>query len=69
MEHMSTSREFEIGVLAGDGIGPEVSAATCDVLSEAAKLLDQIAEPEAELLSEQVSECAHGVDLLMTVDR
>src|SRR5215813_12402361 len=29
----------------------------------------QIAESEAELLSEQVSECAHGVDLLMTVDR
>ena len=40
-----------------------------ELLSEAAQLLDQIAEPEAELLSEQVSECAHGVDLLMTVDR
>jgi hypothetical protein len=40
-----------------------------ELLSEAAKLLDQIAEPEAELLSEQISECAHGVDLLMTVDR
>ena len=36
-----------------------------ELLNEAAKLLDQIAEPE----SEQVSECAHGVDLLMTVDR
>jgi 3-isopropylmalate dehydrogenase len=35
---MSNSGQFEIGVLAGDGIGPEVSAATCDVLSEAAKL-------------------------------
>jgi hypothetical protein len=32
-----------------------------ELLSEAAKLLDQIAEPEAELLSEQVSECAHEV--------
>jgi len=40
-----------------------------ELLSEAAKLLDQIAEPEAELLSEQVSECAKGVVLLMTVDR
>jgi hypothetical protein len=40
-----------------------------ELLSEAAQLLDQIAESEAELLSEQVSECAHGVDLLMTVDR
>jgi isocitrate/isopropylmalate dehydrogenase len=36
---MSNSGEFEIGVLAGDGIGPEVSAATYDVLSEAAKVL------------------------------
>src|SRR5262249_30316447 len=35
---MSLNGAFEIGVLAGDGIGPEVSAATCDVLSEAAKL-------------------------------
>ena len=34
-----------------------------ELLSEAAQL-DQIAEPEAELLSEQVSECAHGVDRL-----
>ena len=40
-----------------------------ELLSEAAKLLDQIAETEAELLlSEQVSECANGVGLLMTVD-
>jgi 3-isopropylmalate dehydrogenase len=30
--------EFQIGVLAGDGIGPEVSAATCEVLREAADL-------------------------------
>ena len=37
--------------------------------SEAAKLLEQVGEPEAELLSEQVSECANGVGLLMTVDR
>jgi isocitrate/isopropylmalate dehydrogenase len=36
---MSNRGEFEIGVLAGDGIGAEVSAATCDVLSEAAKVL------------------------------
>jgi hypothetical protein len=39
------------------------------LLSEAAKLLDQVGEPEAELLSEQVSECANGVGLLITVDR
>jgi len=32
-----------------------------ELLSEAAKLLEQGGEPEAELLSEQVSECAHGV--------
>lgn len=31
------SREFKIGMLAGDGIGPEVSAATADVLTEAAR--------------------------------
>lgn len=35
---MSPSGDFEIGVLAGDGIGPEVSAATCEVLREAAGL-------------------------------
>jgi 3-isopropylmalate dehydrogenase len=35
---MSLSGDFEIGVLAGDGIGPEVSAATCEVLSAAADL-------------------------------
>jgi hypothetical protein len=40
-----------------------------ELLSEAAKLLDQIGGPDAELLSEQVSECANGVGLLMTVDR
>jgi hypothetical protein len=40
-----------------------------ELLSEAAKLLDQVGEPEAELLSEQVSECANGVGLLITVDR
>jgi hypothetical protein len=37
--------------------------------SEAAKLLEQVGEPEAELLSEQVSECANGVGLLITIDR
>src|SRR5215468_5046001 len=35
---MSLDGDFEIGVLAGDGIGPEVSAATCEVLSAAADL-------------------------------
>jgi hypothetical protein len=40
-----------------------------ELLSEAAKLLEQVGEPEAELLSEQVSECANGVGLLITVDR
>jgi 3-isopropylmalate dehydrogenase len=35
---MSPSGDFEIGVLAGDGIGPEISAVTCEVLSEAANL-------------------------------
>src|SRR5215470_3685757 len=35
---MSVNGDFEIGVLAGDGIGPEVSAATCEVLSAAADL-------------------------------
>ena len=35
-----------------------------ELLSEAAQLLDQIGGPDAELLSEQVSECAHGMDLL-----
>lgn len=34
---MSGSKEFEIGVLAGDGIGPEVSEATVEVLAAAAK--------------------------------
>ena len=34
---MSHSKEFEIGVLAGDGIGPEVSEATVEVLAAAAK--------------------------------
>lgn len=31
------SREFKVGLLAGDGIGPEVSAATAEVVSEAAR--------------------------------
>lgn len=31
------SRAFKIGMLAGDGVGPEVSAATAEVLSEAAR--------------------------------
>jgi isocitrate/isopropylmalate dehydrogenase len=33
---MSRTKEFEISVLAGDGIGPEVSEATVEVLAEAA---------------------------------
>jgi len=40
-----------------------------ELLSEAAQLLDQIGGPEAELLSEQISECANGLGLLMTIDR
>jgi len=40
-----------------------------ELLSEAAKLLEQVGKPETELLSEQVSECASGVGLLITVDR
>jgi len=39
-----------------------------ELLSEAEKPLDPIEGPEAELLSEQVSECANGVDLLISVD-
>jgi len=35
---MSSSGDFEIGVLAGDGIGPELSTATCEVLREATRL-------------------------------
>jgi hypothetical protein len=40
-----------------------------ELLREAAQLLDQIGCPEAELLSEQISECANGLGLLITIDR
>jgi hypothetical protein len=40
-----------------------------DLLSEAAKLLTQIGDPDEELLSDQVLECANGMGLLMPVDR
>ena len=32
---MADQREFKIGVLAGDGIGPEITAATIEVLHAA----------------------------------
>lgn len=35
---MSPNGEFEIGVLAGDGIGPEITTATCEVLRKAAEI-------------------------------
>ena len=35
---MADQREFKIGVLAGDGIGPEITDATIEVLHAASEL-------------------------------
>jgi 3-isopropylmalate dehydrogenase len=71
---MADQREFKIGVLAGDGIGPEITDATIEVLHAAAELIGlkmrlmhrlvgwKAREQEGVLLSEVTEETLRACD-------